>query len=120
MRSDGRRHLHLYGIRNCDSCRRALRWLDAKAVPHTFHDIRVEPLSSGLLRSWLESPQAPLLINRRSTTWRQLSAAERIRADRDPASLRSAHPTLLKRPVIMAGTDLIDVGFDPARLGEYA
>ena len=112
--------LHLYGIRNCDSCRGALRWLAARSVPHTFHDLREEPPSRELLSSWLESPEASRLLNRRSTTWRQLPDEEKGCADRDPLPLLFAHPTLIKRPVITDGTTVLDVGFDPARLEEFA
>jgi arsenate reductase len=112
--------LQLYGIRNCDSCRGALRWLAARSVPHAFHDLREEPPSRELLRSWLDSPHASRLLNRRSTTWRQLPDAQRGRADRDPLPLLCAHPTLIKRPVITDGSIVLDVGFDPVRLEEFA
>jgi arsenate reductase len=120
MRSDAGPQLHLYGIRNCDSCRRALRWLKANGVPHAFHDIREEPLNAGQLGSWLDSAYGEQLVNRRSTTWRQLTDAQRESAQQSPGRLLMAHPTLLKRPVISDGTAILAVGFDPASLEEYA
>jgi Spx/MgsR family transcriptional regulator len=112
-------HLHLYGIRNCDSCRRAIKWLHSNNVPHTFHDLREEGLSRDLVGAWLASTDGPVLINRRSTTWRQLSAALRQLAERDPVSLIMDHPTLLKRPVVTDGRTIVSVGFEPSRLEPY-
>jgi Spx/MgsR family transcriptional regulator len=116
MQSDKGMHLHLYGIRNCDSCRRAVKWLHSNNVPHTLHDFREEGLSRDLVDDWLASSHGPMLLNRRSTTWRQLSTAQKQAAERDPASLIMDHPTLLKRPVITDGENIVAVGFEPTKL----
>jgi len=116
MPSEARVRLQLYGIRNCDSCRRALQWLKSRGADHEFHDLREEPLSRGLLDDWVASEHGPSLINRRSTTWRQLPADQRQLADRDPAVLLFQHPTLIKRPVITDGQRIVAVGFDPVSL----
>ena len=120
MPSDADRQLHLYGIHNCDNCRRAVRWLNERGVPHTFHDIREEPLTARQLGSWLESAHGAQLINRRSTTLRQFTDAQRQAARQSPERLLMAHPTLLKRPVITDGTAILAVGFDPATLKIHA
>jgi Spx/MgsR family transcriptional regulator len=109
-------HLHLYGIRNCDSCRRAVKWLRLNDLPHTMHDFREEGLSREAVDAWLASPHGPMLLNRRSTTWRQLSAVQKKAAERDPAPLIVEHPTLLKRPLITDGANIVAVGFDPSRM----
>ena len=119
MPSDAGRRLHLYGIPNCDSCRRALRWLEARGAPHAFHDVRKEPLTETQLGSWLESAHGAQLINRRSTTWRQFTDAQRQVALQSPERLLMAHPTLLKRPVITDGTAILAIGFDPATLEKH-
>ena len=119
MLNDDRIHLHVYGIRNCDSCRHTLRWLDTRRVPHTFHDVRREGLDEALLDSWLASAHAPHLVNRRSATWRQLPEAKRGLADSQPRALLQEYPTLLKRPVITDGQAILDVGFDPGSLEDY-
>ena len=116
MQSDHAIHLHLYGIRNCDGCRRAVNWLRSKDVPHTLHDFREEGLSREMVDAWLASAHGPKLLNRRSTTWRQLPDARRQAAVSDPASLIMEHPTLLKRPVITDGAHIIAVGFEPSKL----
>jgi Spx/MgsR family transcriptional regulator len=120
MSSKVHSHLKLYGLRSCDTCRRALRWLEKRGVPHTFHDVRELGLSRSQLESWLESEYGDRLLNRRSTTWRQLSAAEKQAAERDPASAIGTHPTLLKRPVIADGDVVVGVGFDASSLEGYA
>ena len=119
MLNEYRIHLQVYGIRNCDTCRHALKWLEARKVPHTFHDIRAEGLEPVLLRSWFDSEHAPYLLNRRSTTWRQLSDEQKQAAETDPLPLVLEHPTLLKRPVITDGETLLDIGFSPANLEDY-
>ena len=112
-------HLHVYGIRNCDSCRQALRWLVARRVPHSFHDVRREGLDAKLLDSWLASAHGRDLVNRRSTTWRRLTNAEKQQADAMPRALLLEQPTLLKRPVITDGERILGVGFDPNSVEEF-
>ncbi len=101
----------VYGIANCDKCRKALRWFAANGYPHQFHDLRKDGLAEALAKRWLESRSAAELLNRRSTTWRQLSAGERESADSAAADLLVAHPTLAKRPLVDTGGTLI-VGYD--------
>jgi arsenate reductase len=119
MLSEHRIHLHVYGIHNCDSCRSTLKWLETRRVPCTFHDFRTEGLSEKLLKSWLASAHANHLVNRRSTTWRQLSDDDKQSADADPLALLLANPTLIKRPVITNGKTILDVGFSPKHLEDY-
>ena len=119
MLSEDRIHLHVYGIRKCDSCRHTLRWLETRHVPYTFHDVRREALDPTLVGSWLESAHGPFLVNRRSATWRQLPEAKRRQADSAPQELLLEFPTLLKRPVITDGLTVLDVGFEPDSLEDY-
>jgi len=119
MPSDSRPRLQLYGIRSCDSCRRALQWLKSNEVPHVFHDVREEGLRSDLLQAWLESSLGQVLLNRRSATWRQLPQAMQGLADRNPVSLLQKYPTLMKRPVMTDGQVIVAVGFDPASLEAF-
>ena len=83
--------LTVYGIKQCDTCRKALKWLTAKGIDHQFHDFRVDGLQAELLQGWLESTFAGKLVNRRSTTWRQLS--EEQRQSEGEALLESADGT---------------------------
>jgi len=90
--------MYIYGLKNCDIVRKA-----RKALPEaSMHDVRDEPLSREKLKRFLEAfPDT--LVNRRSTTWRQLSDEERAG---DPVELLQANPALMKRPLIEAGGSL--------------
>ena len=119
MLNEDRIHLHVYGIRSCDSCRSTLKYLQTRNVPHTFHDIRAEGLDEALLAGWLSSSHGEYLVNRRSTTWRQLSEEQKEAAETNPLPLLLEHLTLIKRPVITDGEAILDVGFSPSCLDDY-
>lgn len=107
----------LYGISNCDTVRKARRWLDASHVEYHFHDVRQDGLAASVVESWLASQDWDTVVNRRSTSWKALSAAERDAMDSDhalQAILQS--PTLIKRPVLV-GDDVLEFGFSAARYG---
>lgn len=102
----------VFGIRNCDTCRQARRWLDGEGRDYRWVDLRAEPIAESRLRRWLESVGSDKLINRRSATWRSLEAGERAQADEPGAAvgLLARHPTLVKRPVIEVDGRIL-VGF---------
>ena len=105
----------LYGIRNCDSCRAASKWLSAAGIEFRFHDLRKDGIERAQVERWLASCDRERLLNRRGTTWRQLDESERSRADGDQlADLLLAHPTLIKRPVLEHSTG-VEIGFSAAR-----
>lgn len=99
--------LTLYGLKNCDTCKKALKALQAAETPVTFVDIRTEADLASKVPVWLTAAGEKKLLNTRSTTWRGLSDTER---ERDPKALLIANPTLVKRPVIERG-DEIHVGW---------
>lgn len=107
--------LTVYGIKQCDTCRKALKWLSAEGIEHQFHDFRVDGLGETLLRSWLDSPFADKLINRRSTTWRQLDDQQQEMQGDAQVRLLLEQPTLIKRPVFV-DADIIAIGFKPQEL----
>ena len=109
--------LTIYGIRQCDTCRKALKWLTGQGIEHQFHDFRTDGLPADLLSGWLASSFADKLVNRRSTTWRQLTEDQRCSEDDALLELLLTHPTLIKRPVFVAD-DIVAVGFKPAELME--
>lgn len=92
----------LYGLKSCDSCRKAGRLLAAAGHAVVFRDVRAEPLTPAERAEFLAA-FGPALINRASATWRGLDAAAREAA---PEALLAAHPALMKRPVIRAGAAL--------------
>ena len=95
--------LTLYGLKNCDTCKKAIKMLEAAGTDVQFVDIRAEADLQTLVPNWLDAAGSDLLVNRRSTTWRGLSDAER---EGDPTQLLIANPTLVKRPVIETGGDI--------------
>jgi arsenate reductase len=88
----------LHGLRACDACRGALRDLEMAGRPVRLRDLRASPPTAEEVALWL-GRCGPSLVNRRSTTWRRLTEAER---NRDPAELLLAYPTLIKRPLVEA------------------
>ena len=104
----------VYGLKSCDTCRKALRWLDGAGKDARLHDLRADGLDEVILVRWLDRIGWEMLLNRRSTTWRSLSDEEREPLDEARAkSLMLAHPALVKRPVFDLGGQYV-VGFDDA------
>ena len=106
----------LYGIKNCDTCRRARKAMDASGMPYQFHDLREDGLSAALLEHLLEKVPVVEALNKRSTTWRNLPDEEKQEVDANKArELLLANPTLLKRPLLDTGDEIL-VGY---RDGDY-
>src|SRR6056297_932381 len=91
----------LYGLRACDSCRKARKALAAAGRGVRFRDVRAEPLTTEEIAA-LVAALGPAVVNRASATWRGLDAAARAA---DPATLLAEHPAVMKRPVIRARGD---------------
>lgn len=107
--------LTLYGIANCDTVRKARRWLEAAAIPYHFHDVRADGLDQQTVQGWLDTQGWETVLNRRSTAWRALPDADKEGVDAASAlKLLLAHPTLVKRPVLSRNGECIAVGFKPA------
>ncbi len=102
----------LYGIKNCDTVRKACKWLDANGVEYHFHDMRKDGLTASKIKSWASQVDWERLLNRRGLTWRKLSDDDKTDINKPRAiKLMVAEPTLIKRPVIENG-DTVMVGFD--------
>lgn len=94
----------LYGIRNCDTMKKAWSWLDAHAVPYTFHDYRVSGIDKARLEAWCHELGWEKLLNKASTTFRELPDADKQGLDAGKAvALMLAQPTMIKRPVLDLG-----------------
>ena len=103
--------LTLYGIPNCDTCKKARKWLDANSIEHHFHDVRVDGLKPATLQHWASSAGWEKLLNTRSATWRGIAESRRQDMNKKRAlELMLEQPTLIKRPVLDTG-DAILVGF---------
>jgi arsenate reductase len=109
----------LYGIKNCDTVKKARRWLDANDVAFTFHDFRADGLKQSTLEAWLQKVSWETLLNKRGTTWRKLEDPRKESIDEAIAiELMLANPTLIKRPVATVNDDCF-VGFKEADYAAY-
>ncbi len=101
----------VYGLKNCDTCRNAIKWLKAEGVEHTFEDFRKDGLNANSVRCWLQVVGVDTLLNRRGTTWRKLDEAQKqFNSDQELVSLILKYPALIKRPVFENGAS-VTVGF---------
>lgn len=106
----------VYGIRNCDTIKKTLKWLDKEQLEHAFHDYKKTGIDSKTLKQWCQQVSWEDLVNRRGTTWRKLPESERDGLNQSKAiKLMIENPSLIKRPVI-AHDDHLIVGFDEAEL----
>jgi Spx/MgsR family transcriptional regulator len=106
--------IQLYGIPNCDTVRKARAWLAERSIACTFHDYKKEGADLVRLSAWADAAGWETLLNRRGTTFRALSDADKAHIDRAKAlHLMQAHPSLIKRPVVEHARGVL-VGFDPA------
>lgn len=103
--------LKVFGLKNCDTCRKARKWLDAEGVEYGFHDVRADGLNADDLRAWVGALGWEALLNRRGTTWRGLPDDVKDGVDEAKATaLMLEHPALIKRPVFDLGGDYV-LGF---------
>ena len=101
----------IYGLKNCDSCRRVVSLFEDAGHSYRFHDLRADGLPEKRLSAWLTAVGWEALLNRRSTTWRGLPERDKSGLDEAKAArLMVQHPALIKRPVVETGEGLV-VGF---------
>ena len=103
----------IYGIKTCDTMRKARAWLDARGIAYAFHDYKAAGIERGRLEAWARAIGWEALLNRAGTTFRKLPEPDRAGLDRDKAiALMLAQPSMIKRPVLDRGGRLL-VGFKP-------
>ncbi|MBL8772175.1 MAG: ArsC family reductase [Phenylobacterium sp.] len=103
----------LYGIKNCDTMKKAWTWLDQHGVAYDFHDYRKDGLEEATLRGWVRQVGWETLLNRAGTTFRKLPDADRQGVDEGRAvALMLAQPAMIKRPVLDVD-GAVTVGFRP-------
>lgn len=104
----------LIGIKNCDTVKKAKKWLDNNGIEYAYQDLREQGVDKAALSRWVDELGWEIFLNKRSTTWKQLSDADRADVDRDKAiALLLAYPTLIKRPVLVTAKGIM-VGFKEA------
>ncbi|HEX2592672.1 MAG TPA: ArsC family reductase [Rhizomicrobium sp.] len=103
----------LYGIKNCDTMKKAWTWLDTHGVPYTFHDYKKEGIEKATLEGWAEKVGWETLLNKSGQTFRKLPDKDKENVTEKKAiALMLAQPGMIKRPVLDIGGKLT-VGFKP-------
>jgi Spx/MgsR family transcriptional regulator len=101
----------LYGIKNCDTIKKARKWLTDNGIEFTFHDVRADGIDAATIENWIEKTDWETVLNRRGTTWRKLDSAAQEATNRESVTaLLIEQPAMIKRPVLdMDGA--ITIGF---------
>jgi arsenate reductase len=108
----------LYGIKNCDTMKKARAWLDGQGIAYAFHDYKTAGIEPAKLAGWAKQVGWEVLLNRAGTTFRKLDAADKDGLTQAKAiALMLAQPSLIKRPVLERGDSLL-VGFKPERYAQ--
>ena len=103
----------IYGIKNCDTMKKARAWLDSHGVAYAFHDYKTAGIAKDKLKRWSDELGWETLLNRAGTTFRKLPDADKEGLnERKALALMLAQPSMIKRPVLEAGSKLL-VGFKP-------
>lgn len=103
--------MNLYGIKNCDTVRKARKWLEARGTDYRFVDLRADGVSEAQIKGWVDQAGLDLVLNKRGTTWRKLDDAQKAETNTAKLiKLMAAEPTLIKRPIIEADEQVL-VGF---------
>lgn len=104
----------LYGIKNCDTMKKARAWLDGHGIAYAFHDYKQAGIDRARLAAWAKHVGWQVLLNRAGTTFRALPDAQKEGLDEERAiALMLAQPSMIKRPVLDTGDGDILVGFKP-------
>lgn len=106
--------ISLYGLKNCDSCTKARRWAKDQGLDFQFYDLRADPPHAEKIQNWIEAVGLEKLINRRGTSYRALSDADKanLEDERLAVSIILAQSSVMKRPIIEYG-GAVFVGFTP-------
>lgn len=108
----------IYGIKNCNTMKRAFAWLDEHNIEYQFHDYKKHGISAEKLQQWHEQVGWEKLINKRGTTWKRLPEEDRSDVDQDKAfALMMEKTSMIKRPVIETENSIL-LGFDEAEYTE--
>jgi len=110
--------IKVYGIKNCDSVKKALKFLKQNGLEHVFHDFKEVPMKCEQIKKWAESVEMKQLFNTRGTTYRTLKLKELNLGDEQKLSWLCKENMLIKRPVIEYSQEKILVGFDKGLYNE--
>ncbi|BFM51026.1 ArsC family reductase [Marinomonas sp. THO17] len=104
--------LNVYGIKNCDTMKKAFRWLDDNQIDYQFHDYKKAGVQAEQAKAWIDKLGWENVINKRGTTWRKLDDATKDTMDAEKAvALMQQQPSIIKRPLIETKTEIL-LGFN--------
>jgi arsenate reductase len=103
----------MYGIKNCDTIKKARKWLEDNDVQYNFHDFKKDGADEALVSKWIDRLGWEVLVNKRGTTWRQLPDSAKASVTDKPSAIKIIleNPSVIKRPVVDIDGKLV-VGFD--------
>lgn len=104
----------VFGIKNCNTVKNALNWLDAHGVAYEFHDYKKKGVTEASLKNWSKQVGWESLLNRKGLTWKQLPEVERerVKTERDAIALMMEKTSMIKRPLLESDGKVILLGFD--------
>ena len=112
------RAITIYGIKNCDTMKKARAWLEKHGVDYSFHDYKTAGIERQRLEQWCKTVGWEMLLNRAGTTFRRLPEKDKAGVDdKKAAALMLAQPSMIKRPVLDLGGGKLLVGFSPDQYG---
>lgn len=111
--------LNVYGIKNCNTVKKALDWLNENKMEYTFHDYKKEPAQDSKIKEWQKLVSWESLVNKKGTTWKKLSSEEQAEVIDDNSSRKVLlnNNSMIKRPLIELGDEII-LGFDESIYNE--
>ncbi len=112
--------VRIYGIKNCDSMKKALHWMDERNVPYEFHDYKKQGVPRERLVEWCRALGWKTLLNTKGTTWRKLTPEQQdISTQSKAVATMLEYPSLIRRPVVDTGKGHLLVGFDPVMFESF-
>ncbi|MFN8353486.1 MAG: arsenate reductase [Spirosomataceae bacterium] len=113
-----KRMYKLYGIPNCDTVKKAIKWLEGHQIPVEFHDYKKKGVSSEKINEWLTQTTLEVLVNRKGTTWKNIPDAQKTTEAKGLIALMVQSPSVIKRPIVEGSHGIVSVGFSEAEYQE--
>ncbi|NWG30593.1 MAG: ArsC family reductase [Rhodocyclaceae bacterium] len=112
--------VRLYGIKNCDSMKKAFKWLEERGVPYEFHDYKKAGVPRERLVAWCKALGWKTLLNTKGPTWRKLTPEQQaIGTQSQAVAIMMEHPSVIRRPVVETESGHLLVGFDPTMFESF-
>lgn len=115
-----KKEMIVYGIKNCDTVKKATNWLSAHKIAFEFHDYKTQSISEAKLKDWCAQVGWEVLLNKKGTTWRKLGEKEQSKVidELSAIAVMKANTSMIKRPVLENKGKVLAVGFDEKKYAE--